>query len=378
MITQDQETREISMQNNRRMNFCPNRRHRRGSVLIYSFYMMVIMLAFVSFGVDFGHMQSVKTELQRNADATARAALQMYVTYGSSTAVAYAPYIASQPYNPVDSNSGVTPTVTITWGSWNAASRTFTAGGSSPVAVKVVIGRTTANNNSVKLTFPLINGTGEMRQTCDVWAQAIAFLDGSQTATATISGQSDPWLAGMPNGTQASDLDTAPAQSPPLVMTVVPGSTLTFTNVAGGVSNDPSIQLDNANGDPTQMHSHNDDDPLNEPGVQDNIGNITAPINSMIGVFLTPNAPNTQPAPTVWPDYSTQAARDVAVTSTLQAQEPFYIGNGKTSGGTVKTFVVPAGVTRLYLGTMDGHQWNNNLGSYSATITQQQAILMVK
>jgi Flp pilus assembly protein TadG len=366
------------MKNRNQIRREQNHRHRRGSVLIYSFFLMAIMFAFVSFGVDFAHMQTIKTEMQRDADAVARGALQMYLTYGSSTAVAYAPYIATNPYNPVDSNSGTPATVSITWGSWTASSKTFTPGGSSPMAVKVVISRTTQTGNSVKLTFPLMNGLTPVKKTCDVWAQAVAVLDGNSTANATVSGQSDPWLAGMPNGTTASDNDTAPAQSPPLVLNVTPGQVLTFTNVAGGVTNDPSIAKVTADGNSSQLHSHNDDDPLNEPGVQDNIGNIIAPINSMIGLFLTNNAPNTQNAPTVERDYSTSASQNEATYSDIQLQQPFFIGDGKTSGGTTQTFVVPQGATRLYLGTMDGHQWSNNQGSFTATVTEQQAILLVQ
>lgn len=353
-------------------------RQRAGSVLIYSFYLMVVMLAFVSLGVDFGHMQTVKTELQRDADATARGALQLYLTYGSSVANAYAPLMATNSYNPVDSKSGVAPTVTVTWGSYDSVSKTFTPGGSTPLAVRVTICRTTATGNPVKLTFPLINGKGEMRMTCDVWAQATAVLDGSSTATTTVSGQSDLWLAGMPAGSQASDLDTAPAQSPPMVMNVTPGTVLTFTNISGSVRNDPSEPYDTADGDATQVHSHNDDDPLNEPAVQYNIGDVRAPLNALMGVFLNANQPNTQSAPSVTRDYSTQAGRDVPTFSDIQMQQPFFVGDGQTSGGTTQTFVVPQGATRLFLGTMDGHQWNNNAGSYSVTITQQQTILMVQ
>jgi hypothetical protein len=355
-----------------RLRTRPRLFNRRGSVFIYSFYLMTIMFAFVSFGVDFGHVQNVKTELQRSADATARGALQIYLTYGSSIANSYTPYLATTTYNPVDSGSGISPTVSITWGSYNSSTKVFTPGGSSPVAVKVVLSRTVATGNPVKLTFPLLNGTTAFRTTCDIWSQAIAVLDGGSSVNATVSGQSDPWLAGMPNGTQASDLDTAPAQSPPMVMNVVPGTVLTFTNVAGGVKNDPSLGFDTADGDSSQMHSHNDDD------VQNNIGNITAPINSMLGLFLTNNAPNTQTAPTQSQNDTTQASRDMATYSTIQLQEPFFIGDGKTSGGTTQTFIVPQGATRLYLGTMDGHQWSNNVGSYTATVTQQQAILLVQ
>jgi hypothetical protein len=153
---------------------------------------------------------------------------------------------------------------------------------------------------------------------------------------------------------------------------------LTFTSVSGAVKHDPTLATDSATGNTSQIYSHNIDDPLNEPAVQNNIGNIYVPIDSLIGVFLTSSAPNTQPAPTATLDYTTQAARDTVNTTGLQNQEPFYIGTGTTSTGTTKTFVVPPGATRLYLGTMDGHQWANNSGSFTATINQLQQVYLVK
>ena len=245
-------------------------------------------------------------------------------------------------------------------------------------SVKVTICRTTATNNPVKLTFPLITGKVAVRTTCDVWAMAIAYLSGAATSNQSVSGQSDPWLAGMPNGTTASDNDQSPAQNPLSVMNVTPGQILSFTNVSGGVKHDPSLGDDSAGGDATQMHSHNDDDPLNEPAVQNGIGDIKAPIDAMIGLFLGPNVPSTQTPPSVTRDYTTQASRDTPQTTDLQSQQPFYIGTGKTSGGTTQTFVVPPGATRLYLGTMDGHQWANNSGSFAVTVNLQQQILLVK
>jgi hypothetical protein len=353
-------------------------RHRRGSILIYTFYLMVIMLAFVSFGVDFGRMELTKTELQRDADACARGALQMYLTYGSSVASAYTPLLGGEAYNPVDAKSGTVPTIVVTWGSWSAQTKTFTPGGTSPIAVRVTISRTTATGNPMKLTFPLINGVKEVRTTCDVWAQSVAVLNGGSSATVVVSGQSDPWLAGMPSGAEASDLDYAPSQSPPMVMNVTPGTVLTFTNISGGVAHDPTDSNDTAAGNSSEMHSHNDDDPMNEPAVQNGVGNVTAPIDCLIGLFLTNNAPNTQPAPTVSRDYSTAASRSAATTSDLQLQQPFYVGTGQTASSTTQTFVVPAGATRLYLGTMDGHQWSNNSGSFTVTINQQQSIQLVQ
>jgi hypothetical protein len=351
----------------------------RGSVLVYSLLLMTILLAMTGFAVDYGRLQLIKTQLQRNADSAARGSLEMYIEGSSSDYTYWGPEMTAQLFNPVDNNSGVLPTVSFTWGFWNSTTKTFTAGTGTPVAVMVTVSRTAANGNAVPLTFPLMNGLSAFRTTCDVTATAIAVLSQSTSVVnQSISGQSDLWLAGMPSGSEASDYDYAPSQSPPMVMNVTPGTVLTFTNVSGSVQHDPSIPADSPNGNTSQIYSHNCDDPINEPAVQNGIGNIYSPIDALVGVFLTNNAPNTQSAPTATLDYSTQAARDVVNTTGLQTQEPFFIGTGQTSSGTTKTFVVPAGATRLYLGTMDGHQWNNNSGSFTATINQKQQVYLVK
>src|SRR6185369_4694236 len=47
----------------------------------------------------------------------------------------------------------------------------------------------------------------------------------------------------------------------------------------------------------------------------------------------------------------------------------FFIGNGLTSDGTVQKVVVPDGTTRLFLGTLDGYGWHNNVGSFTVVVT---------
>ena len=53
-----------------------------------------------------------------------------------------------------------------------------------------------------------------------------------------------------------------------------------------------------------------------------------------------------------------------------QLQQMFYVGNGLTSTGAQESIVVPAGATRVFLGTMDGWEWSNNSGGFTVTITQ--------
>ncbi|HET9834372.1 MAG TPA: PEP-CTERM sorting domain-containing protein [Vicinamibacterales bacterium] len=47
----------------------------------------------------------------------------------------------------------------------------------------------------------------------------------------------------------------------------------------------------------------------------------------------------------------------------------FFIGDGRRLDGvTPQYFIVPNGATRLFLGTMDGFEWNNNAGSLDVTV----------
>ncbi len=45
---------------------------RRGSILLYVIVMMTALLGICTLAVDYGHVQLVKSEMQRTADATAR------------------------------------------------------------------------------------------------------------------------------------------------------------------------------------------------------------------------------------------------------------------------------------------------------------------
>jgi hypothetical protein len=70
-------------------------------------------------------------------------------------------------------------------------------------------------------------------------------------------------------------------------------------------------------------------------------------------------------------DFSTQTQRDYTSIDP-QVRQPFFVGNGQTSGSVQQTIIVPSNATRLFLGTMDGHEWSNNVGGFNVTITQFQ------
>jgi hypothetical protein len=180
----------------------------------------------------------------------------------------------------------------------------------------------------------------------------------------TIPGTSDPWLAGMPNGSSASfnpgggePADFAPAQSPVLVSGIVPGTLLMWT-ATGQVGHPGDIA--NPDGKPPLIiYSH-------YGGAENGISDITVPIDSLLGVFLGSGQPS-NPAPGAL-DFSTPASRNY-LSLAPALQQVFFMGDGLTDGAVAQTIVAPLGATRLYLGTMDGYSWNNNIGSFEITLS---------
>jgi PEP-CTERM motif len=172
-----------------------------------------------------------------------------------------------------------------------------------------------------------------------------------------VPGTSNIWLAGMPDGTSAGSGDAAPAQSPVLAMAVTPGMIFSFSTT-GMVSNGSCCPLEAPDGGPVISHS---------AGAQHGMSNMTAPINSLIGVFLSAAQPDLSAAPAALL-FDTPASRDFLTLNPLLKQV-FFIGNGTTSTATVQQFTAPAGATRLFLGTMDGFGWFNNTGSFTVDVT---------
>jgi hypothetical protein len=162
----------------------------------------------------------------------------------------------------------------------------------------------------------------------------------------------------MPDGSTASDGDVAPFQSPQAIgLTLVAGEALTFTNITGTVSNGPCCGPVGPEGFEITPHL---------TGAENGIGNAIAPINALMGVFLGPDLPTNTPAPATL-DFSNQASRDYTTLSP-QLKQVFFIGNGMTTLGAIQQVVVPTGATRLFIGTMDGHEWFNNTGSFSVMV----------
>jgi hypothetical protein len=381
------------------------RKHRRGVTLVYVLVSFAALSGLCSLAVDLGHAEVVKMELTRACDATAHDYVQLYSTGGQTYANTYGPQTYSAAENPVDDGMGVKPTVVVTWGYWNTTSNSFSTTASSyPVAVRVTMSRTAANGNPVPLVLcSLLGCTG-----IDISVSSTAALI-TQSSTQYVSTNSNPWLAGEPLGTLGSQPDPAwngqgvnpehpwqydvagpnggtaswgePYTSPVQIsFAVTPGSTITLSNVTGQGNNDLTQSAEyTATGNDNGFSANYDDyasGGISEHGMAD----VTMPLNSLNAVFLSNSLPDSQTPPPPL-DFSTQAERDytagsnngqaTGATFAPQLQQVFYIGNGFTSTGTQETIVVPDGTTRMFLGTMDGWEWSNNSGGFTATLTQQ-------
>ena len=188
-----------------------------------------------------------------------------------------------------------------------------------------------------------------------------------------VPATSNPYLAGMPESASLtynltssdpqSPTDRAKGQSPILIVPsnagcFGPGSILAFT-VSGGITHNKQNSQSDANGDARVIVSH-------QLGGVNGKSDITAPIDSLIGVFLSDSDPS-QLTPAAKLDFSTPASRDYRLLSP-QLGQIFFIGTGRTAEGDYRQVTVPAGATRLYFATMDTYQWNNNEGALRGSI----------
>ena len=177
-----------------------------------------------------------------------------------------------------------------------------------------------------------------------------------------VPGTSDPWLAGMPDGSKASSVDSAPYQSPILVpgIDLIPGGVLTFS-VSGGVYNTSGCppSCNPPDGENFQAHDN---------GAENGFPNINARMNALVGVFINDKQPNTSSPPPML-DFSKIGFSFSSLYPSLN--QIFFIGDGLTGDncGSVQTFIIPAGATRLFLGTMDSWEWSDNSGAFIVRVT---------
>jgi hypothetical protein len=192
---------------------------------------------------------------------------------------------------------------------------------------------------------------------CAALIVAVPALASASSLLVTVPGTSDPWLAGMPNGTMENWADAAPGQSPVLVQ----GLNLSTTHrlwllAAGAVSNSPNPPLMPPDGDSNRAPGHH--------AASNGIAGITGQWNCLLGVFLDDRVP------TEWPIPDDFVFNMADPSSSPALKQVFFIGDGRTGGSpsAIQRINVPSGATRLFLGTMDEYQWSNNSGSFKVLI----------
>lgn len=312
------------------------------------------------------------------------------------------------------------------------AGRTKANGNGIPLMFGIVIGMPTCNVTATSVAALL---TQPSSTTQYVGANGDPWLSGEPSGTKASEpdtgyvSSSHPWKQDIANpGAVASAISsagssgtyTAPTDSTKVnstdyqtgepygspsgvVLSVAPGSVVTISiplNSQNMANNQGLLTSGTgdayANGDSGGNYTLVSDDEANPTdaegtlttsGTEHGLSNIIAPLSSVIGVFMDQNgatygADSTQettesnaPATPSGLDFSTQTERDYTSIAP-ELNQTFYIGNGETSTSITQTIVVPKNAYELFLGNMDGHEWSNNVGGYTTTITQYQIELV--
>ena len=367
----------------------------RGLTLIGATVSLTVLLGMSSFALDLGRVNLAKTELHRTADAAARAGAAA-LSFDSATARGQARVWAKA--NKVDNRALADSSITVTVGVWSDTAhvfRTALIAGEAPNAVRVELTRPAVGPESIPLMWGSLIGTNG----CQVRAEAIAEYIPGVNVNQQVEGTANPFLAGMPNGSTASnvnphnskdkagdelspDLNKRKQSPQPVPIAVTPGDVISFDEPAQGtVRHDPNLAFYSPDGQLDAVgHNNlttNDSGSYTSNYYNDNgIADMKAPINALAGVFTGDAAPNASAAPANL-DFSSPASRDFSSLSPLNKQT-FFIGDGTDSGGMKQTFIVPQGATKLYLATWDFYEWNNNAGNRVIKITRPATIRLVK
>ena len=122
----------------------------RGYIVIWTIVVIVSMIGFLSFAIDWGRVQLAKSQLIVATNAAARAAL---VDRAAGTTVETTAAVAYAAKNLVDGTPLVLLPGDVTPGNWNPTSRVFVANATPANAVRVVGVRNAARSSAVPLAF---------------------------------------------------------------------------------------------------------------------------------------------------------------------------------------------------------------------------------
>ncbi|MFO0912903.1 MAG: pilus assembly protein TadG-related protein [Pirellulales bacterium] len=147
-----------------------NRRlpRRRGTILILTALLLVILLGFAAFSIDTGYMLMARTQLQTAADS---AALASAATMGNDPAISTAAAKRFAEMNKIGARNVQLTSTDVEYGNWNAGTQAFTPTGQGlGNAVRIVARADAAHGGPVPLFFGKVFG----RKFVNLEASAVA------------------------------------------------------------------------------------------------------------------------------------------------------------------------------------------------------------
>src|SRR5262249_4220793 len=138
----------------------------------------------------------------------------------------------------------------------------------------------------------------------------------SDALTVNVPATSNPYLAGLPSGTKAREGDSAPQQSPVLVPRTLSHAVAVTFNAEGAIQHTPECPPDCRGPNGARPTRH-------QKGAEHGIADAIAPIDALMGVFLSDERPDRRRAPRALDYRVTQS--DVS-SSSPQLKQVFFIG----------------------------------------------------
>ena len=282
---------------------------RKGVGLIYSIVILLALTAVASLALDYGRVQMVKTQLRAAADAAARAAAHD-VPFDQGLAKADA--VAYAQKNLADGTPVVLDPSDITIGYRDTTARTFAAtvpSGKTANAVQVFARRLKSRNNGVPLIMANVLGFGS----CNVQGAVDRHDHPADHRQPERSRDGQPVPRGHAAGQRGQPKQ--PAQQPGLCRhreqsQAVPAchhhadqTDGTGPDVRFHLRRRPSRSEPGVLRTPTGSSTRHR--PQHQLARENGIGDVDAPINALVGVFLDDSQPNFSAAPAML-DFSTQ------------------------------------------------------------------------
>ena len=339
-------------------------------VLVIHVALLLLLIAFVSLGVDWGRVQLAKTQLQRAADAAARAAaanISGGTTVSQNSAVSYA---AQNLVN--GTATTLNPVADFDFGTWDTSTRQFTVCSQAAAnAVRIRLSRTAAKGNAIPLVFAQLLG----QSTCDVHVQVVARVKPGGYGIVglnfiSMSGNSSDsywsptgYVAGGQHGAIASNGNITLSGSSQISGDAHPGIGMSVNNPGkvSGSTTPLTTTLSYPNGNPGSYATVNDD------GLCTDINSSSHDLN------VAGNHTSTMPAGTYYVhnfNFGNNATLNVTGIATM-----YVTGTFNCSGNILTSANKPANLTIIMCST-NAFSLSSNTAAYINLYAPQSAVTL--